>query len=78
MGNQYKVELSDKEYFIDLLLFHRKLQSLVAIELKNRRVSPRIQRQMEFYLNILNDKVKLPHENEAIGIIIAKAKIEPL
>ena len=74
LGNQYKVELSDKEYFIDLLLFHRKLQSLVAIELKIGEFLPEYKGKMEFYLNILNDKVKLPHENEAIGIIICKSK----
>ena len=74
LGNHYKVELSDKEYFIDLLLFHRKLQSLVAIELKIGEFLPEYKGKMEFYLNILNDKVKLPHENEAIGIIICKSK----
>ena len=74
LGNQYKVELSDKEYFIDLLLFHRKLQSLVAIELKIGEFLPEYKGKMEFYLNILNDKVKLPHENEAIGISICKSK----
>jgi len=74
LGNQYKVELSDKEYFIDLLLFHRKLQSLVAIELKIGEFLPEYKGKMEFYLNILNDKVKLSHENEAIGIIICKSK----
>jgi predicted nuclease of restriction endonuclease-like (RecB) superfamily len=74
LGNQYKIELSDKEYFIDLLLFHRKLQSLVAIELKIGEFLPEYKGKMEFYLNILNDKVKLPHENEAIGIIICKSK----
>ena len=74
LGNQYKIELSDKEYFIDLLLFHRKLQSLVAIELKIGEFLPEYKGKMEFYLNILNDKVKLPRENEAIGIIICKSK----
>jgi len=74
LGNQYKVEVSGKEYFIDLLLFHRRLQSLVAIELKIGEFLPEYKGKMEFYLNLLNDKVKLPHENEAIGIIICKSK----
>lgn len=74
LGNQYKIEISDKEYFIDLLLYHRRLQSLVAIELKVGEFLPEYKGKMEFYLNILNDKVKLPHENEAIGIIICKNK----
>ena len=74
IGNQYRVEISDKEYFIDLLLFHRRLQSLVAIELKIGEFLPEYKGKIEFYLNLLNDKIKLPHENEAIGIIICKNK----
>ncbi|KQT22291.1 hypothetical protein ASG31_02835 [Chryseobacterium sp. Leaf404] len=74
IGNQFKVEVSQKEYFIDLLLFHRKLQSLVAVELKIGEFLPEYKGKMEFYLNLLNDKIKLPHENEAIGIIICKSK----
>ena len=74
VGNQYKVALSDKEFFIDLLLYHRQLQCLVAIELKIGEFLPEYKGKMEFYLSILNDTIKLPHENEAIGIIICKSK----
>lgn len=74
VGNQYKVEISDKEYFIDLLLYHRQLQCLIAIELKIGEFLPEYKGKMEFYLSVLNDTVKLPHENEAIGIIICKSK----
>jgi predicted nuclease of restriction endonuclease-like (RecB) superfamily len=74
IGNQYHIEVEDEEYFIDLLLFHRRLQCLVAVELKIGKFIPEYKGKMEFYLNILNDRVKLPHENEAIGIIICKSK----
>ncbi|MDR0911970.1 MAG: PDDEXK nuclease domain-containing protein [Methanobrevibacter sp.] len=74
IGNQYKLELGDKEYFIDLLLFHRQLKCLVAIELKIGEFIPEYKGKMEFYLEILNDKVKLPDENDSIGIIICKEK----
>jgi predicted nuclease of restriction endonuclease-like (RecB) superfamily len=74
IGNQYRLILEDKEYFIDLLLYHRKLQSLVAIELKIGEFEPEFKGKMEFYLTCLNERVKLPHENEAIGIIICKTK----
>lgn len=74
IGNQYRMEIGDKEYFIDLLLYHRKLQALIAIELKIGEFKPEYKGKMEFYLNVLNDKVKLPHENPAIGIIICKSK----
>jgi predicted nuclease of restriction endonuclease-like (RecB) superfamily len=74
VGNQFKVQVDDKEYFIDLLLYHRQLQCLVAIELKIGEFLPEYKGKMEFYLSILNDKVKLPNENDAIGIIICKEK----
>lgn len=74
VGNQYRLTVNDKEYFIDLLLYHRQLQCLIAIELKIGEFLPEYKGKMEFYLSILNDKVKLPHENEAIGIIICKNK----
>jgi predicted nuclease of restriction endonuclease-like (RecB) superfamily len=74
VGNQYRVEVDDKEYFIDLLLFHRRLQCLVAVELKIGEFIPEYKGKMEYYLNILNDRVKLPNENASIGIIVCKSK----
>jgi predicted nuclease of restriction endonuclease-like (RecB) superfamily len=74
IGNQYKISVSDRDYFIDLLLYSRQLQTLIAIELKIGEFLPEYKGKMEFYLSVLNDKVKLPHENESIGIIICKNK----
>jgi predicted nuclease of restriction endonuclease-like (RecB) superfamily len=74
IGNQFKLTIDDKEYFIDLLLYHRELRCLVAVELKIGEFQPEYKGKMEFYLSLLNDKVKLPHENDAIGIIICKEK----
>ncbi|TCC97552.1 PDDEXK nuclease domain-containing protein [Pedobacter hiemivivus] len=74
IGNQYKLEVGGQEFFIDLLLFHRKLQAMIAIELKIGDFLPEHKGKMEFYLAVLNDKVRLPHENESIGIIICKNK----
>ena len=74
IGNQFKIQIEDKEYFIDLLLYHRELQCLVAVELKVGEFQPEYKGKMEFYLSLLNDKVRLPHENDAVGIIICKEK----
>lgn len=74
VGNQYRIEVDGKEYFIDLLLYNRRLQSMIAIELKIGEFLPEYKGKMEFYLNVLNDTVRLPHENPAIGIIICKSK----
>lgn len=74
IGNQFKIEVDNKEYFIDLLLYHRQLQCLVAVELKIGEFLPEYKGKMEFYLTLLNEKVKLPTEKDSIGIIICKEK----
>ncbi len=74
LGNQYKLEVDDEEYFIDIPLYHRRLKSLIAIELKIGKFKPEYAGKMNFYLSVLNDTVKLPDENPSIGIIICKEK----
>ncbi|MGM0648496.1 MAG: PDDEXK nuclease domain-containing protein [Bacteroidota bacterium] len=74
IANQYRLTVEHQEYFIDLLLFHRRLQSLVAIELKVGDFLPEYAGKMQFYLSVLNDTQKLEHENPAIGIIVCKTK----
>jgi len=74
VGNQYKLEVGNEEYFIDLLLYHRRLKSLIAIELKIGKFKPEYAGKMSFYLSVLNDTVKLRDENPSIGIIICQEK----
>jgi len=74
VGNQYRLEVGGDEFYIDLLLYHRKLQSLVAIELKTTKFKPEHAGQMQFYLAVLDDTVKTENENPSIGIIICKEK----
>lgn len=74
MGSQYRLEVDGQEFFIDLLLYHRKLKSLVAIELKVGAFIPEYVGKMQFYLAVLNEKVRLKGENPAIGIILCKEK----
>lgn len=70
IANQYRIVTPDSEYFIDLLFYNRKLQSLVALELKRTRFKPEHAGKMNFYLNLLDEFVKEPHENPSIGIIL--------
>lgn len=72
IGNQYKIEYGSKEYYIDLLFYHRYLHCLVAIDLKIGEFKPEYAGKMNFYLNLLDEKIKLPEENPSIGIIICK------
>jgi predicted nuclease of restriction endonuclease-like (RecB) superfamily len=74
MGNQYKLIVDDEEYFIDLMLYHRRLKALIAIELKIGKFKPEYAGKMGFYLTALNETVKLPDENPSIGIIVCKEK----
>ncbi len=74
MGSQYRLEVGGQEFLIDLLLYHRKLKSLVAIDLKVGPFIPEYVGKMQFYLAVLNDKVRLENENSSIGIILCKEK----
>jgi predicted nuclease of restriction endonuclease-like (RecB) superfamily len=76
IGNQYRIEVEEEEFFLDLLLYHRKLKCLVAVELKIGKFKPAYAGQMQFYLSALDDKVKLEEENPSIGIIICKSKVK--
>ncbi len=74
IGNQYRVIVDEEEYFIDLLFFNRKLQCLVAFELKKGKFKPAYVGQLNFYLSALDDMIKQPHEQPSIGIILCKEK----
>ena len=74
MGNQYRLEVSGQEFFIDLLFFSRRLKCLVAFELKRGEFKPEYTGKMNFYLAALDKYVKLPDENPSIGIILCKSK----
>jgi predicted nuclease of restriction endonuclease-like (RecB) superfamily len=74
VGNQYRIELNRKEYFIDLLFFHRKLRCLVGIDLKIGSFEPEFAGKMNFYLNLLDDHVRMKDENPSIGIILCAEK----
>jgi len=74
VGSQFRLEVDDHEYFIDLLLYHRRLRSLVAIELKVGEFQPEFVGKMQFYLAALDARVREPGENRSIGIILCKDK----
>ena len=78
VGNQYRLEVDDKEYFIDLLLFHRRLRCLVAIELKIGDFKPEHKGQIEFYLDTLDQQHRLEGENPPIGIVICRGKTKTM
>lgn len=74
MGEQYRLQVGNKDFFIDLLFYHRQLQCLVAFELKTTDFAPEHLGQLNFYLEALDRDVKKPHENPSIGILLCKGK----
>ena len=74
ISRQHRLTLGDKEYFVDLLFYHRFLKSLVAFELKTGAFKPEYAGKMDFYLNVLNDRERAEDDNPSIGIILCAEK----
>ncbi|WP_349244718.1 PDDEXK nuclease domain-containing protein [Anaerobaca lacustris] len=74
VGRQYRLEVDGREYSVDLLLFHRRLRCLVAVELKVGEFEPEHVGKMQFYLAALDDRAREEDENPSIGIILCKEK----
>ena len=72
IGNQYHLEVYAEDFFPDLLFFNRALNSMVVVELKDGAFKPSYLGQLMTYIRILDDKVKKPHENPTIGIVLCK------
>ena len=73
VGNQYHLEVFGEEMKSDLLFFNRELNALVAIELKNGKFKPAYLGQLYAYMQVLDDKVRKPHENPCIGIVLCRS-----
>jgi len=74
VGNQYKIQTENKEYFIDLLFYHLKLKCYFVIELKNVEFKPEFAGKLNFYLSAVDDLVKSKTDNPTIGLILCKSK----
>ncbi len=74
VGEEYRLQVGTDDFYIDLLFFHRHLQCMVAFELKNEKFRPEHLGQLEFYLEALDQDVKLAHENPSIGVLLCREK----
>lgn len=74
VGSQYQLEVSDKEYYIDLLFYHIRLKCYIVIELKNTRFIPEYTGKLNFYLSAVDSLVKEENDNPTIGILLCKDK----
>ena len=74
VGEEYRIQVGNNDYFIDLLFFHRDLQCLVVFELKIDDFKPEYLGKLNFYLEALDRDVKKDHENPSVGVILCKSK----
>jgi RecB family endonuclease NucS len=74
VGEEYRVQVGNSDFFIDLLFFHRELSALVAFELKVGKFKPEHLGQLSFYLEALDRDVRKPHEKPSIGVLLCSDK----
>lgn len=74
MGEEYKLQVGNSDFYIDLLFYHRGLQCLVAFELKSDKFRPDHLGQLNFYLEALDRDVRRKNENPSIGVLLCKDK----
>ncbi|MGC1182905.1 PDDEXK nuclease domain-containing protein [Legionella sp.] len=74
VGRQYHLEISKRDYYIDLLFYHLKLRCFVVIELKDKEFKPEYTGKLNFYLSAVDDLLRHPSDNPSIGVILCKTK----
>jgi predicted nuclease of restriction endonuclease-like (RecB) superfamily len=74
VGEEYRLQVGNNDYFIDLLFYHRELRCLVAFELKIDDFKPEYLGKLNFYLEALDRDVKKQHESPSVGVILCKSK----
>ena len=74
VGSQYRLEVEGDEFFVDLLFYHLGLSCFVVIELKTTDFKPEYSGQINFYVNVIDDKLRRPTDNPTIGIILCRSK----
>ena len=74
MGNQFRLQVGNRDFYTDLLFYHRDLQCLVLFELKIQEFEPEFLGKLNFYLEALDRDVKRSFEKNSIGILLCKGK----
>lgn len=74
MGEEYRLQVGNHDYYVDLLFYNRNLNCLVAVELKVVEFEPEFLGKLNFYLEALDRDVRKPHENPSIGILLCRGK----
>jgi len=74
VGRQYRVEVGDEDFYIDLLFYHLRLRAFIVIELKKGKFKPEYAGKLNFYCNVVNDRLKQPTDQPTIGLILCQER----
>ncbi|TLV00336.1 PDDEXK nuclease domain-containing protein [Dyadobacter luticola] len=74
VGRQYPIEVSEREFSIDLLFYHLKLRAYLVIELKAVEFEPEFVGKLNFYLSAVDDQLRTEHDNPTIGLLICRKR----
>lgn len=74
VGRQYHLQVSDSDFYIDLLFYHTKLHCYIVVELKARKFDPRDVGQLQFYLSVVDDQLRTADDKQTIGLLLCKTK----
>lgn len=74
IGNQYRISLGEKDYYIDLLFYHRILKCLIVVEIKTVEFEPEFVGKLDFYLQLIDEQLKQSDDNPSIGILLVPDK----
>ena len=72
VGRQYRLDVGDEDFYIDLLFYHLRLRAFVVIELKKGKFKPEYAGKLNFYCNVVNDRLKRPDDQPTIGLILCQ------
>ena len=74
VGRQYRLDVGDEDFYIDLLFYHLRLRAFVVIDLKKGKFKPEYAGKLNFYCNVVNDRLKHPSDQPTIGLILCQER----
>ena len=74
LGRQYRIEISETDYYLDMLFYHVDLRCYIVIELKSGKFKPEFAGKLNFYLSAVDSQIRKAEDNPTIGIILCKSK----
>ncbi|MBI4676625.1 MAG: DUF1016 domain-containing protein [Elusimicrobia bacterium] len=74
VGRQFRLDVGDEDFYIDLLFYHLRLRAFVVIELKKGKFKPEYAGKLNFYCNVINDRLRHPSDQPTIGLILCQSR----